>query len=86
MILNERSFSKEFTSEPGSGISSVVKPMISVGFARVSKKRPCRICGKPTYCDFSRAKVLPSACASVRDLAGYPATVETYSSIPKFPS
>jgi len=30
------------------------KPMISVGFARVSKKRPCRICGKPTYCGFSR--------------------------------
>jgi len=28
--------------------------MISVGFARVSKKRPCRICGKPTYCGFSR--------------------------------
>ena len=23
--------------------------MISVGFARVSKKRPCRICGKPNY-------------------------------------
>src|SRR5678816_2506574 len=29
-------------------------PMISVGFKRVSKKRPCRICGKPTYCGFSR--------------------------------
>src|SRR5258705_12689421 len=28
--------------------------MISVGFAGVSKKRPCRICGKPTYCGFSR--------------------------------
>src|SRR5262245_46951069 len=28
--------------------------MISVGFSRVSKKRPCRICGKPTYCGFSR--------------------------------
>src|ERR1051325_1814846 len=28
--------------------------MISVGFARVSKKRPWRICGKPTYCGFSR--------------------------------
>jgi hypothetical protein len=28
--------------------------MISVGFDRVSKKRPCRICGKPTYCGFSR--------------------------------
>ena len=28
--------------------------MISVGFERVSKKRPCRICGKPTYCGFSR--------------------------------
>jgi len=30
--------------------------MISVGFTRVSKKRPCRICGKPTYCGFSRAE------------------------------
>jgi hypothetical protein len=29
-------------------------PMISVGFKRVSKTRPCRICGKPTYCGFSR--------------------------------
>ena len=28
--------------------------MISIGFERVSKKRPCRICGKPTYCGFSR--------------------------------
>ena len=28
--------------------------MISVGFERVSKKRPYRICGKPTYCGFSR--------------------------------
>ena len=28
--------------------------MISVGFSRVSKQRPCRICGKPTYCGFSR--------------------------------
>jgi len=29
-------------------------PMISVGFKRVSQTRPCRICGKPTYCGFSR--------------------------------
>ena len=28
--------------------------MISVGFKRVTKKRPCRICGNPTYCGFSR--------------------------------
>jgi len=28
--------------------------MISGGFKRVSKKRPCRICGKPSYCGFSR--------------------------------
>src|SRR6185503_8694439 len=28
--------------------------MISVGFERVSKKRPCWICGKPNYCGFSR--------------------------------
>lgn len=26
---------------------------VSGGFKRVSKKRPCRICGKPTYCGFS---------------------------------
>jgi hypothetical protein len=29
-------------------------PMISIGFKRVSKKRPCQICGEPTYCGFSR--------------------------------
>src|SRR6201988_4214136 len=28
--------------------------MISVGFARVGKTRPGRICGKATYCGFSR--------------------------------
>jgi len=28
--------------------------MISVGFQRVSKKRPCRICGEPTSCGFSK--------------------------------
>jgi hypothetical protein len=28
--------------------------MISIGFKRVSKKRPCWICGKPTYCGFSK--------------------------------
>lgn len=28
-------------------------PLISGGFKRVSKRRPCRICGKPTYCGFS---------------------------------
>ncbi len=28
---------------------------------RVSQKRPCRICGKPTYCGFQETKVLPSA-------------------------
>jgi hypothetical protein len=27
--------------------------LVSGGFKRVSKKRPCRICGKPTYCGFS---------------------------------
>ncbi len=31
-------------------------------------------------------RVLPSACAPVRDLAGSPATVETYTSIPRFHS
>jgi len=34
--------------------ASKLDSMISVGFQRVSKKRPCRICGKPTYCGFSR--------------------------------
>lgn len=28
--------------------------MIPVGFKRVNKKRPCWICGKTTYCGFSR--------------------------------
>jgi hypothetical protein len=28
-------------------------PLVSGGFQRVSKKRPCRICGKPTYCGYS---------------------------------
>jgi hypothetical protein len=28
--------------------------MISVGFTCVSKKRPCRVCRKPTYWGFSR--------------------------------
>jgi hypothetical protein len=28
--------------------------MISVSFKRVNKKRPCWICGKTTYCGFSR--------------------------------
>ncbi len=35
---------------------------------------------------FRETKVLPSACASVRALAGSPAPVETYTSIPRFPS
>jgi hypothetical protein len=29
------------------------RTFVSGGFKRVSKKRPCRICGKPTYCGFS---------------------------------
>ena len=44
--------------------------MISVGFERVSKKRPCRICGKPTYVAFRGMKVLQSACASARRSRG----------------
>jgi len=40
-------------------------PMISVGFKRVSKKRPCRICGKPTYCGFSRDEGT-SICMRIR--------------------
>jgi len=28
--------------------------MISVGFKRVSQKRPCRICSKPTFVAFKR--------------------------------
>ncbi len=31
--------------------------MIAVGFQRVTKNRPCRICGKPTYCGFRDMKV-----------------------------
>jgi hypothetical protein len=56
--------------------------MISVGFQRVSKKRSCRIRGKPTYVASRGTKVLPSACASVRDLAGCPATVEISTNLP----
>ncbi len=29
-------------------------PLVSGGFDRVSKKRPCRICNRTTYCGFSR--------------------------------
>ena len=29
-------------------------PLVSSGFARVSKTRPCRICHRTTYCGFSR--------------------------------
>ena len=29
------------------------RTLVSGGFKRVNKKRPCRICGKATYCGFS---------------------------------
>src|SRR4026207_937611 len=51
------------------------KPMISVGFARVSKKRPCRICGKPTYCGFSRdegTSICMRISAGARGLSMHP--------------
>jgi len=37
--------------------------MISVGFERVSKRRPCQNCGKPTYVA-SRGRRYSSPCAS----------------------
>jgi hypothetical protein len=46
-------------------------PMISVGFARVSKKRPCRICGKPLIAALQDMKArkgsVPQSTVSVPD-------------------
>ena len=57
--------------------------MISVGFERVSKKRPCRICGKPTYCGFSRDEGT-SICMRIGvGSRGRLETVGIYTSTPK---
>jgi len=58
--------------------------MIWVGFARLAKNVRVGFVANPLILAFRGTKVLPSACASVRDLAGYPGTVEISTSIPKF--
>lgn len=60
--------------------------MLSVGFERVSKNARVGFVANPLIVAFRETKVLPSACASVQDLAGSPATVETYTSIQRFHS
>jgi hypothetical protein len=59
--------------------------MISVGFARVSKKRPCRICGKPTYCGFSRdegTSICMRISAGSRGLSRNGANIHVHPEIP----
>ncbi len=43
------------------------EPMSSVSFQRVSKRRPCRTCGKPICCGFSRDE---GTCICMRISAG----------------
>src|SRR5919106_6395254 len=59
--------------------------MISVGFARVSKKRPCRICGKPTYCGFSRdegTSICMRVSSGSRGLSRNGGNIHVHSEIP----
>jgi hypothetical protein len=59
--------------------------MISVGFQRVSKKRPCRICGKPTYCGFSRdegTSICMRISAGSRGLSRNGGNIHVHSEIP----
>ena len=60
-------------------------PMISVGFKRVRKKRPCRICGKPSYCGFSEERTT-SICmrisAGSRRLSRNGGNIHVHSGIP----
>jgi hypothetical protein len=59
--------------------------MISVGFSRVSKKRPCRICGKPTYCGFSRdegTSICMRISAGSRGLSRNGGNIHVHSEIP----
>jgi len=59
--------------------------MISVGFQRVSKRRPCRICGKPTYCGFSRdegTSICMRISAGSRGLSRNGGNIHVHSEIP----
>jgi hypothetical protein len=59
--------------------------MISVGFARVSKKRPCRICGKPTYFGFSRdegTSICMRVSAGSRGLSRNGGNIHVHTEIP----
>jgi hypothetical protein len=42
----------------------VLRP--SQGFARVTKRRPCRICGKPDWCSYTRDEQV-SICMRVHE-------------------
>ncbi|HKP13935.1 MAG TPA: hypothetical protein VJZ91_17570 [Blastocatellia bacterium] len=45
-------------NQPGGNMSQAIRrnqrPLISSGFARVSRRRPCAICGKPDWCVYTR--------------------------------
>ncbi len=56
--------------------------MISVGFRRVSKKRPCRICGNRLIVTSQGTKVPHLHAHQCGVLAGYRATVEISTSSP----
>ena len=38
----------------GQVIGRTHRPLISSGFARVNRRRPCRVCGKPDWCVYTR--------------------------------
>lgn len=44
----------------------MIKLRVSSGYARVSKRRPCRICGKPDWCSYTRDEEI-SICMRVRE-------------------
>ena len=59
--------------------------MISVGLDRFSKKRPCRICGKPTYCGFSKdegTSICMRISAGSRGLSRNGGNIHVHSEIP----
>jgi len=59
--------------------------MISVGFKCVSKRRPCRICGKPTYCGFSKdegTSICMRISAGSRDLSRNGGNIHVHPEIP----
>ena len=60
--------------------------MISVGFERVIKKRPCWICGKPNYYGFSRDEGTSICMRISAGSRGLSCTVEISTSILRFHS